>query len=198
MSGHAYKRAPTRSTARSRQCSIHSPVVGVVGRNERHSLGENRLVVLVEAFAIKINRMANIAIAFKQEISRLARKELRSETESLKKAVAGYRSEIAALKRRMQALEAQQKRTARAIPVKTAIGGEEDATLRFSAKGFAKHRQRLGLSAADYGKLLGVSGLSVYKWEGGKVRPRGSHLPAIAEVRKMGKREAARRLEAAQ
>ena len=66
--------------------------------------------------------------------------------------------------------------------------------LRFSAKGFGAKRQQLGLSAADAGRLLGVSPLSVYKWEGEKAHPRASQLPAIAAFRKLGKRAAAKRL----
>jgi transcriptional regulator with XRE-family HTH domain len=43
-------------------------------------------------------------------------------------------------------------------------------------------------------KLLGVSTLSVYKWESGKTRPRAKQIEAIATLRRMGKREAAQRL----
>ena len=139
--------------------------------------------------------MPNIASLLKEEITRLARKELRANTESLKKAVASYRSEIAALKRRVETLERQAKRTAKVVSRLQPEPPESDAQHRFSAKGLATHRQRLGLSAADYGALLGVSALSVYKWEGGRVHPRASYLPAIAAVRSMGKREAAARLE---
>ena len=62
--------------------------------------------------------------------------------------------------------------------------------------GFAQHRKGLGLSAAEVGKLLGASALSVYKWESGKAKPRRSFLPAIAALRRMGKREAAAKLQA--
>ena len=140
--------------------------------------------------------MPNIASILKEEITRLARKELKANTANLKKAVVTYRSEIAALKRRVEALERQAKRTEKVVrkaaPAETT---ESDGSHRWSPKGFATHRQRLGLSAADYGKLLGVSGLSVYKWEGGEVRPRAKYLPAIAAIRQLGKREAVARLE---
>jgi transcriptional regulator with XRE-family HTH domain len=43
-------------------------------------------------------------------------------------------------------------------------------------------------------KLLGVSALSVYKWESGKTRPRAKQIEAIATLRGMGRREAAKRL----
>lgn len=140
--------------------------------------------------------MPNIATALKQEIARLARKELRTETESLKKAVTGYRKEIAALKRCMEALERQQKRITKVTPSKSIEKPEQDVSLRFRATGFAQHRKRLGLSAREMGLLLDASPISVYKWETGQARPRAKHLASIANVRKMGKREATKRLEA--
>jgi DNA-binding transcriptional regulator YiaG len=140
--------------------------------------------------------MPNLASLLKEEITRLARKELKVNTESLKRAVSTYRSEIAALKRRVDQLERQSKRTAKAVAVaKPSEEAESDGQHRWRATGFAQHRQRLGLTAAEMGKLLGVSALSVYKWEGGQVRPRASYLPAIAAVRAMGKRDATKRLE---
>jgi DNA-binding transcriptional regulator YiaG len=44
-------------------------------------------------------------------------------------------------------------------------------------------------------KLLGVSSVSLYKWESGQSRPRRAQLEAIAAVRSIGKREAMARLE---
>lgn len=141
--------------------------------------------------------MANIASLLKAEIARVARKEVRGELQSLKKATASYRSEIARLKRRAQALEKQMKRLSRSRGKAAAPEAEEDGpTLRFSAKGLAAQRRRLGLSAQACGALVGATGQSIYKWESGKIRPRARHLPAIAALRKMGKREAAARLEA--
>jgi DNA-binding XRE family transcriptional regulator len=144
--------------------------------------------------------MPNIAAVLKDEISRIARKQLRAETASLKKAVASHRSDLAALKQRVRDLEAELRRANRAVAkvAPTAARGEgtEQAALRFSAKGLASNRRRLGLSAADVGLLVGASGQSVYLWESGKTRPRAGHLPAIAALRSMGKREASARLAA--
>lgn len=143
--------------------------------------------------------MSNIATALKQEISRLARKEIRTETEALKKTLGQFRSQIAALRKKVDTLERQLKRTvkgvAKSTPAKSPEEDSSDARLRFRAKGFAQHRKRLGLSAREMGLLLDASALSVYKWETGQARPRAKHLEAIAAVRKMGKREATKRLE---
>jgi DNA-binding transcriptional regulator YiaG len=51
-------------------------------------------------------------------------------------------------------------------------------------------RKKLDLSAADFGKLLGVSGASIYLWEEGKTRPCDKNMPAIARLRAMGKKSA--------
>jgi DNA-binding transcriptional regulator YiaG len=50
------------------------------------------------------------------------------------------------------------------------------------------------LSAKDYGKLVGVSLLSIYNWEQGKSRPQKAQRVALAAVRGIGKREAMAKL----
>ncbi len=141
-------------------------------------------------------RMANIASLLKAEISRVARKEVRADTLGLKKAVGVYRAEIAALKRRAQALELELRRLskahAKAVPVKAQA--QPAQKLRFTSKGLASQRRRLGLSAQDCGLLVGASGQSIYNWEEGKARPQARHLSAIAALRTLGKKEAAARL----
>jgi DNA-binding transcriptional regulator YiaG len=141
-------------------------------------------------------RMANIASLLKAEISRVARKEVRADTLGLKKAVGVYRAEIATLKRRAQALELELRRLskahAKAVPVKTQA--QPAQKLRFTAKGLASQRRRLGLSAQDCGLLVGASVQSICNWEEGKARPQARHLSAVATLRTLGKKEAAARL----
>lgn len=140
--------------------------------------------------------MPNFATVLKGEIARIARKEVRAEIEELKKASVYYRSQIAALKRQVQALEKQVGRLARAGAKAAAVAPAKRAatSLRFSAKRLAVQRQKLGLSAAAFGTLIGVSGQTIYLWESGKTRPRASQLQSIAAARGLGKREAAAKL----
>jgi DNA-binding transcriptional regulator YiaG len=142
--------------------------------------------------------MPNIATVLKDEIARIARKQIRGEIDSLKKASTTYRTEIAALKRRAATLEQDLKRLQKATPKVQAQVPEEASSrkLRFSAKGLAAQRQRLGLSAEDCGRLIGASGQSVYNWEAGTTRPRASHLAAIAALKTLGKKSAAAHLDA--
>ena len=90
---------------------------------------------------------------------------------------------------------AKLKSTAKAKPAAAAAEtGQEAPQRRFRADGFASLRKKLGLSAADMGKLLGVSLQTIYHWEKGQSKPRASQMQGIAEVRKLGKRGAAARL----
>ncbi len=141
--------------------------------------------------------MSEIARALKTEITRLARKELKTGSEVLRKSSAQYRRDIAELKRQVVALgkqvaylERQDRARTRDVPADAASAGT-----RFSSRGLASHRERLGLSAADYGRLVGVSGQTIYNWERGDSRPRAAQLAAVVAVRGLGKRDALRRLE---
>jgi DNA-binding transcriptional regulator YiaG len=141
--------------------------------------------------------MPNIASVLRSEISRLARKEVRQEVGPLKKtnaelrrSVAALKREVADLQRKVRVLEKQEKRRLEVVPKKS-----EAKTVRFSPKWVKADRQRLGLSAKNYGALVGVSSLTIYSWESGKSKPRAERLAAWAEIRGIGKREAQRRLE---
>lgn len=139
--------------------------------------------------------MANIAGLFKSEITRIARKEIRAEIQTLRKASAQYRGDIAALKRRLAEQDRLIAKLRKNRPAAAADSkAEEVSQLRFRADGFASLRKKLGLSAVDMGKLLGVSLQTIYHWEKGQSKPRASQLQGIAEVRKLGKRGATARL----
>jgi DNA-binding transcriptional regulator YiaG len=141
--------------------------------------------------------MPNVATVLKEEILRLARKEIRQQTSALKRASAQYRRDLAAMKRQIADLQRKvvplETQVLRNVPSRT---GEVDAEhVRFSAKGLRSQRKRLGLSAADYGKLVGVTGKTIYSWEQETSRPRQQQVARIASLRHLGKREAWARLE---
>jgi len=144
--------------------------------------------------------MPNIATILKAEISRVARKEVRAEIEALKKASAGHRSSIAALRRQVEALEKELRRiikssARRALTNEVSEQSAAPIARRFSPGRLANHRSKLGLSAAVYGKLVGVSGQTIYHWEQGKARPRAAQLESLASVRELKAGEVAERLE---
>lgn len=143
--------------------------------------------------------MPNIASILRAEISRVARKEVRAEIETLKKASVAHRASIAELRRQVSAPEKELRRVAKgAARSTTASDSDAEAATgtkrRFSATRLVAHRAKLGLSAAIYGQLIGVSGQTIYHWEQGKARPRAAQLENLAAVRDLGARELAERL----
>jgi DNA-binding transcriptional regulator YiaG len=142
--------------------------------------------------------MPNIATLLKSEISRLSRREIRKEVLPLRKAAATQRREIAALKRTIASLD-RRARSLVKVAARQDVGFKtaDQRQTRFVAKGLISLRKRLGLSAIELARLLGVSMQSIYNWEHKKATPRKEQVTAIVALRSLGKKEAHQRLEAA-
>lgn len=123
--------------------------------------------------------MPNIAALLKSEISRVARKEIKTQVDALTHAARASRREVVALKRRVLELERKLARSERTVskllprPMEAEPAGGKGP--RVTAKGLGSLRRRLDLSAADFGRLVGASGLSVYVGHGGTSRGAGDH-----------------------
>jgi DNA-binding transcriptional regulator YiaG len=145
--------------------------------------------------------MSNLAVALKEEICRLARKEIRAQVSTTKRAAAQHRREIAQLKRLFKQQEKQLQSLASLGHPTSAEPPSLDESMhsvRFSARSVRAQRNRLGLSADGFGKLVGVSGQTIYHWEQGKSRPRRSQMMGLVAVRDIGRRKALARLESLQ
>jgi DNA-binding XRE family transcriptional regulator len=136
--------------------------------------------------------MPNFASLLKVEILRLSRRAVRQEIETTARMSAQHRRSIAALRREVSSLRRDVARLQRRLRSGTAARDETSGgtRLRFVAKGLRSQRARLGLSAAECGKLLGVSAQSVYNWERKVSTPGAEQLRRIARFRTLGKREA--------
>ncbi len=141
--------------------------------------------------------MANLAKILRDETARIARKEVRAETGSTRKASTQYRRDIAELKRKLAAVEKevrflrkQEDKRAASKPSLTLA-----ASARFSPRWVKANREKLGLSAADYGELVGVHAMTIYNWEHGRSKPQKEQLASLVAVRKLSRREAMRRLD---
>lgn len=142
--------------------------------------------------------MPNFAALMKDEFRRLARREARSLIRSLKRIVAQHRRDLAGLKRlaprlarSVAFLESRESQRVSEPQVSEKIVENS----RFSPKWLKSHRARIGLSASDYARLIGVTALTIYNWESGKGKPTKARLAALVSVRKIGRREALKRLE---
>lgn len=146
----------------------------------------------------KEEAMPSFAAALKDEIRRIARREINAATHSTKQAAARHRRDIAALKRLVHAqqkellfLKTQERNRLKQRPgADTSLEGT-----RFSTRSVRAQRRRLGLSAADFARLVRVSPLTIYNWEHGKARPKEEHRASLVALRGMGKAEAVKKLE---
>lgn len=140
--------------------------------------------------------MPDIAALLKSEITRLSKKAIRQQTNPLRSASTAQRRQLAQLRQQVLALQKEVAALRRGVAAdkSAAPKTDEGAKLRFVAKGFKTLRSRLGLSAEETARILGVSGQTVFNWEQGRTRPRADQLSAIAALRKMGKREVKARL----
>jgi DNA-binding transcriptional regulator YiaG len=144
--------------------------------------------------------MANVGKVLKAEISRVSRKEAKSAVGPIGKSHTTLKKVLADLKRRVAALETETKRLV------TAVGKEEAKTppkpsketkkARITSKGIRSLRRKLGLSQADFAKLVGASEQSVYLWESkeGPLNLRENTKAALLSIKEMGPRDAKEKL----
>jgi DNA-binding transcriptional regulator YiaG len=146
--------------------------------------------------------MPNIAKVLREEIQRVAKRQARTELGPLKRDSVRLKKSVAELRRQIAALNRTNRDLVKKVTPVMAAKETEAATqnaskLRPTSKSLKKLRARLGLTQAQFGQLLGVSGQAVVQWAAkeGRVRMRTATLSALARIQNIGKREARRRLE---
>ena len=119
-------------------------------------------------------------------------KRSKGEIGKARKITAKYRREVAQLKQLLR----QKERELGYLRKQQQVPTEEEPSigLRYSARSVRSQRQRLGLSAKDYGKLVGVTPLTILSWEQGRSRPRKAQFARLVAVRGISKTEALARL----
>ncbi len=146
--------------------------------------------------------MSNVVKILKAEIARISKKEAKSATQAIGKSNTWLRKTVADLKKRLVLLEKENKRLGAIVkkyqveqPEKLDV--EEGKKARFTSKGIRALRNKLRLSQADFGKLLGTTPHAVYLWEKkiGALNLRDKTKSAILSVRALGAREAKEKLK---
>jgi len=146
--------------------------------------------------------MPNIANVLREEIQRLAKRQVKAELASVKRDNVRLKKSVAELRRQVAALDATSRELVKKVTPVVASKEIEEATeqaakLRPTSKSLKTLRARLGLTQAQFGQLLGVSGQAVVQWASreGRIRMRKTTLAALARIQNIGKREARRRLD---
>lgn len=146
--------------------------------------------------------MPDVAKVLKEEIQRIAKKEVKAATTGLHKDTVQLKRTAADLKRRVAKLERDNRRLVagaernRQAAIETT--GDEVGKARITAKAIRTTRAKLGLSQAEFAKLLDVNPQTVYQWEHkeGRLTFRGTVKSRIVEARKLTPVDAQKRIEA--
>lgn len=143
--------------------------------------------------------MPNMGQVLKNEMVRLSTKTTKSSFTPLKKEVISLKREVSSQRKTIQQLERAMKK------LLTEAGKRREATVqatdeevqasRITAGWVARLREKLGLTREEFAALAGVSSNTVYLWESGRTKPRAEAKAALIGMRKLGVREARRRLE---
>ncbi len=143
--------------------------------------------------------MPNIGTVLKDEIRRLARREARATVRKLHASQVRMKARISGLQGQVEALERLTAPLKKA-PLSVCAAEVKPEVLekaRVSSKTVSSTRRKLGLSLNDFGRLLGVTGNTVWSWEKkkGRLQLRDRAKAAFVGIRGIGVREARRRLE---
>ncbi len=136
--------------------------------------------------------MQKLANALSTELRRLARIEAT-------KAVAPLKAEIAQLKKliwsQRRSTKASGKRSRTGKTRGSTTNGQTVSSARLTPKSIRAHRERLGLTQAEFALLAGVTPVAVYFWESGRTKPGARSVEVLSKIRKLGVKAAQRRVE---
>jgi DNA-binding transcriptional regulator YiaG len=145
--------------------------------------------------------MPDLNKPIREEITRLTRKELKDTLQNQNKMNIGVKKSLAAVKAECAELRREVKAIHKLLP-KPAVAKTpevaDDKLKRFrpTAKTVKQLRAKLGVSQANFAKLLNVSLPAVTLWERkeGVLQLRGKTKASLFALRTVGKREATARL----
>ncbi len=143
--------------------------------------------------------MSKLMVAMKEEIRRLARKEIRTAIGGLKKDRVTLKRTVTDLKKLMKAERKTVAALSEAVSRQSSRLGapaEGQGRVRITGRGVRALRRKLKLSQAEFGKLIGVNGITVMKWEhqSGPLKMREKSRQAYLSIRDIGAKEANLRL----
>ena len=149
--------------------------------------------------------MSNLVSCLKSEIVRLSRKEAKAAADPLRKPSSVARTAIADLKRRVDSLEKELRRvngvlskvqSAQPCQPCSSEPAASDVKMRITSRNVKSLRNRLGLTASAFAKLLGVTDNWVYLYENkaGALKMRTATLAAFLAAKAMTAAEARAKL----
>jgi DNA-binding transcriptional regulator YiaG len=152
--------------------------------------------------------MSNLVSSLKAEIVRLSRKEAKAAVDPVRKPSVAARKAIADIKRRVADLEkelgringvlskVQSAQPCQPCSSEPAESAASDVKMRVTSRNVKSLRNRLGLTASAFARLLGVTDNWVYLYEhkAGALKMRAGTLAAFLAAKAMTAKEARAKL----
>jgi DNA-binding transcriptional regulator YiaG len=155
--------------------------------------------------------MSNLVSSLKAEIVRLSRKEAKAAVDPVRKPSVAARKAIADIKRRLADLEKELRRIngvlskvqsaqpcqpCQPCSSEPAESAASDVKMRITSRNVKSLRNRLGLTASAFARLLGVTDNWVYLYEhkAGALKMRAGTLAAFLAAKAMTAKEARAKL----
>ncbi len=143
--------------------------------------------------------MGKLDATIKTEIMRLAKRELRKVSVPLKREVRSLKITVSQLRKAIAPLERfatdQQKVLAKRV-IRLEVSAEELKKSRLSPRLIKALRKKLGITQKELAILVGVTIGAAHQWETGKFTPKPEKKAALAALRKLGRTEVKKLLEA--
>ena len=143
--------------------------------------------------------MGKLESTIKSEIERLAKREIHKVSVPLKRDVRSLKITIAQLRKAVLPLQrftaGQQKELAKR-EVGLEVSPEELKKSRLSPRLIKTLRKKLGITQKELAILAGVTLGAAHQWEIGKFAPKAEKKAALAALRKLGRNEVKKLLEA--
>ncbi len=141
--------------------------------------------------------MPDLKQTLTDEIRRLSRKEIKTVVTPLLETIAALKKQLSEMKKSAAELTKRFEKAAPAAKEPVIKATAEGTTVRISAQGIKKLREKKKITQAQLAAMLGVTLHTVSMWEMGRSVPRKEMKAKLCAIRKMGKRELAAALSAA-
>ncbi len=140
--------------------------------------------------------MGKVESIIKSEIVRLAKREVKKMTLPLKGEIKSLKGIVSQLRKSLLSIQRISPPEFKGKEIPTEVSPEEVKSARFSPRLIRSLRKRLGITQRELALLTGVTVGAIHQWESGKFKPAMKKREIMVTLRKMGRREVRKLIEA--
>jgi DNA-binding transcriptional regulator YiaG len=140
--------------------------------------------------------MGKVESIIKSEIVRLAKREVKKMTLPLRGEIKFLKGIVSQLRKALLTLQRTSPPRLKGKEVSMEVSPEEVKSARFSPRLIRSLRKRLRITQRELALLTGVTVGAIHQWERGKFKPEMKKREIMVALRKLGRREVRKMIEA--